>query len=109
MYPVLSTMKDDNRRFASAYLMICRSIALVSFPLMTGVFILAEPFVFILWRSGGLYCADQNLAPIGLIQSIETTVGDIYQAKGRTDWMFRWGIGASTWCWRHSYLDYPGA
>jgi PST family polysaccharide transporter len=33
------------------------------------------------------------LAPAGMIQSIGTTVGAIYQARGRTDWLFRWGIG----------------
>src|SRR6185437_12723734 len=31
------------------------------------------------------------LAPVGLAQSIQTTVGQIYVAKGRTDWMFRFG------------------
>jgi PST family polysaccharide transporter len=30
------------------------------------------------------------LAPSGLAQSIEATVGSIYGAKGRTDWMLRW-------------------
>ena len=32
------------------------------------------------------------LAPVGLVQSILTTVGYIYMAKGRTDWMFRLGL-----------------
>jgi len=35
------------------------------------------------------------LAPVGMMQSIGTTVGSIYNAKGRTDWLFRWGIGSS--------------
>jgi len=29
---------------------------------------------------------------LGLIQSIGTTVGWIYQSQGRTDIMFRWGL-----------------
>lgn len=36
------------------------------------------------------------LAPVGLIQSIATTVGSIYQAMGKTDWMFRWGMASGT-------------
>jgi PST family polysaccharide transporter len=29
-----------------------------------------------------------------MIQAIGATVGPIYQAKGRTDWIFLWGIGS---------------
>jgi PST family polysaccharide transporter len=32
------------------------------------------------------------LAPIGLVQSIDATTGSLYQAKGRTDWLLRWGV-----------------
>jgi PST family polysaccharide transporter len=36
------------------------------------------------------------LCPVGLIQSIVTTIGQIYTAKGETGLMFLWGIGATT-------------
>ena len=98
MYPVLSTMQDDNRRFASAYLKVIGAIALITFPLMTGLFALAEPFVLTFfgekWRPVILLI--MIFAPVGMIQSIGATVGGIYQVKGRTDWMFRWGIGSGT-------------
>jgi O-antigen/teichoic acid export membrane protein len=35
------------------------------------------------------------LAPVGLMQSVITTVGNIYNAKGRADWLFRWGLFAT--------------
>jgi hypothetical protein len=38
----------------------------------------------------------QILAPVGLVQSVGSTVGHIYVAKGRTDLLFKWGLGAST-------------
>jgi PST family polysaccharide transporter len=38
------------------------------------------------------------LAPVGLVQSIVTTVGQIYTAKGRTDLMFKVGGTASILC-----------
>jgi PST family polysaccharide transporter len=62
---------------------------------MMMVMVLAKPFVLVLfgpqWMPAIVIVA--VLAPIGLIQSAGTTVGVIYQAKGRTDWMFRWGVG----------------
>ena len=96
LYPVLSTFQEKNERFASAYLKVVASIALVTFPLMMGVLVLAKPFVLTFfgekWQPVILLI--MILAPVGLIQSVGTTVGVIYQAKGRTDWMFRWGLGA---------------
>ena len=34
----------------------------------------------------------QILAPVGLLQSVQGSIGIIYQAKGRTEWMFRWSL-----------------
>jgi O-antigen/teichoic acid export membrane protein len=96
MYPVLSTLQNDNKRFISAYLKVIGAIAFIAFPIMTGVFTLADPFVLTFfgdkWRT--VIPLIMIFAPVGLLQSIGTTVGSIYQAKGRTDWMFRWGIGS---------------
>jgi PST family polysaccharide transporter len=96
MYPVLSTLQNNDEEFKAIYLKIIRSIAFISFPLMTAAFALAEPLTLTVfgeqWQSAGLLI--MILAPVGLVQSIGTTVGMIYQAKGRTDWMLRWGIGS---------------
>jgi PST family polysaccharide transporter len=35
------------------------------------------------------------LAPVGMVQSIGTTVGSIYLVKARTDTMLKWSIAAS--------------
>lgn len=96
LYPVLSTFQDDNQRFSSAYLKVTASIALVSFPLMLGVMALARPFILTLFgqRWEPVILLVTILAPVGLVQSIGSTVGAIYQSKGRTDWMFRWGLVA---------------
>ena len=94
MYPVLSNLQEDNQRFSSAYLKMTTFIALISFPLMVGVFSLARPFVLTILGKDCLPVVPLIiiLAPVGLIQSISTTVGLIYQAKGKTDWMFYWKI-----------------
>jgi PST family polysaccharide transporter len=94
MYPVLSSMQDDNQRFAAAYLRVIAVISLITFPLMMGVVAVAKPLVLTFfgekWQPVILLMV--IFAPVGLIQSIGTTVGAIYQAKGRADWMLRWGV-----------------
>ncbi|BCU11903.1 MOP flippase family protein [Microcystis aeruginosa] len=96
MFPALSKLQDDNARFSFAYLKVSSTIALISFPLMVSLWALAKPFVLTFfgqqWQPVILLL--MILAPVGMSQSIMTTVGIIYQVKGRTDWLFRWGIGA---------------
>lgn len=96
MYPVLSSLQTDDHRFARFYLKIVGGISVITFPLMMGAFIIAKPLVlFILgerWQP--VITLIMILAPVGLIQSVGTSVGVIYQAKNRTDWMFRWGVAS---------------
>ena len=64
--------------------------------MMIGLWVVAEPFVLTVfglpWSPVILLL--MILAPVGLAQSIGMTVGTIYQSKGRTDWMLRWGVVA---------------
>lgn len=98
MFPFYSRIQDDSSRFRRHYLNVAASVALVTFPIMMGLIALAEPFVLAIlgpgWRP--VIVLLQILAPIGLLQSIGSTVGGIYQAKGRTDWMLWWGVAAGT-------------
>jgi O-antigen/teichoic acid export membrane protein len=95
--PVYSVMQDNNIRFTSTYLKMASSIALITFPVMAGEFVLARPLILTFlgdkWQPVILLV--MILAPVGLVQSVGSTVGSIYQAKGRTDLMFRWGVGSS--------------
>jgi lipopolysaccharide exporter len=93
MFPAYSRIQDDDTIFRSVYLKVACTIALITFPMMTGLWALAEPFVLAIFGSrwSPVIILIMILAPVGLLQSIGTTVGSIYQAKGRTDWMFRWG------------------
>ena len=63
---------------------------------MISVFALSDLFTVTFfinkWDTALLTLLLMILAPVGLIQSIATTTGSIYQAKGKTDWMFRWGV-----------------
>lgn len=98
MLPVFSRMQEDDAAFGRIYLRMTQSIALISFPLMTGLFVLRNEFVEVTlgikWQPAVELLA--WFAPIGLLQSIGTTVGMLYLAKGRTDVMFKWGVGAGS-------------
>jgi O-antigen/teichoic acid export membrane protein len=93
LFPVFSRLQQDDARLRSAYLQVVAAIALITFPVMMGTWVLAETFIIGVfgepWRATILPLV--ILSPVGLIQSIGTTVGTIYLCKGRTDWMFRWG------------------
>jgi PST family polysaccharide transporter len=92
--PAFAQIQHDDERFRSAYLRSSSIVSLVTFPLMAGLGVVADPFIRAVlgmkWL--GAIPIFQVLAPVGLLQSVQTLVGSIYMAKGRTDWMFRWGV-----------------
>ena len=96
-YPALSKIHDDGERFCAAYLRMCRLIGLVTFPLMLGLAVTAQPFVRVLLGTRWVPVAGLLIifAPLGAVQSIYTTVGLIYNTKGRPDLQFKWSIVAS--------------
>lgn len=97
MFPALSQIQYDNSKFKLFYLKSTKYIAFVSFPMMLGLFAVADEFVLVVFGAKWVpvIFLIKILSIVGLMQSIGTTVGSIYLAKGRTDWMFRWGIFSS--------------
>ncbi|MDH3226841.1 MAG: oligosaccharide flippase family protein, partial [Thermoleophilia bacterium] len=98
MFASLSTVQDDDKKINAIYLRTLHVISLFTFPLCLGLCVLAEPFVLALYGDQWVESVPilRVLSLLGLSQSIGTTTGIIYQAKGRTDWMFRWGVCAGT-------------
>jgi len=97
LYPAFSQMKDDLPRFQAAYVRVCAAIALLTFPMMLGLAAVAPLVVRVWlgpkWDHTGLLL--MILAPVGMLQSVGSTVGNIYTATGRTDWLLRWSIAAT--------------
>lgn len=100
MFPALSSIQDDRPRVKRAYLKATAIISLITFPMMVGLFAVADNFVIALlgteWAEAipiiQLYCW------VGLIQSIVTTSGLIYTSQGRVRlyfWMGVVGAGAN--------------
>lgn len=94
LYPVMSRQQDSVHEMASLYLRAVGLIAFVTAPLMVGLFVLREPFVRIAfgpqWESVAEILA--WLAPCGFIQSVVSTTGSVFMARGKTDILFRIGV-----------------
>lgn len=94
LFPAFSRMQDDDARLKDAYLRVCGAIAFITFPMMLGMVAVAEFFVKVVLGEDWMPAVPliMVLAPIGMVQTITSTYGQLYLAKGRADWMFRWGI-----------------
>ncbi len=94
LFPAFSRIQDDDIQIRQQYLRACGGIAMVSFPLVAVMCILARPLILVVFSAkwSGTIPLIMILAPIGVFQSIATTVGVIYMVKGRTDWLLWWQI-----------------
>ncbi|KAA5546289.1 MOP flippase family protein [Roseiconus nitratireducens] len=94
LFPKLSKLQDNNVRLAEVCLRTSGAIALVTFPMMIGLTVLADPFVRVAIGEKWLLAIPliQILAPVGMLESASAPINQIYVAKGRTDLLFRMGI-----------------
>lgn len=94
LFPAFARIQDDNERFRRAYVRACMLTAIITFPVMAGLGVVADPLIRAVLGKQWIPTIPifQILSVVGLLQSVQTTVGIIYQAKGRTDWMFRWSL-----------------
>ncbi len=97
MFPALSRIQDDRERVKRAYLRALGIVSLVTFPLLIGLIVVAKPFLLTLYgpRWSPAVPILQILCVAALVISLSTTVGWIFQSQGRTDWMFRLGVGGT--------------
>ena len=97
LFPAFAQIQDNNKKFQKVYLRVIFFIALVTFPLMIGLIATADVLVPVLfgdkWKN--LHTLLIILSPIGMIQSIVTTTGSIYMAKGNTKTLMRIGVISS--------------
>lgn len=93
LFPAFSHMQDDLEKLKKSYLKALFAIALITFPIMTGLIAISDVFVDVLFGSkwSGISLILIILAPVGMIQSIVSTVGSLYMALGNTNTMFKIG------------------
>jgi PST family polysaccharide transporter len=97
LLPVFSKMQDDHPRLSVAYVRATAAVTLLAAPMMVGLFVLRKCFVEVALGPKWLPVSELLawLVPVGLLQSIGTTIGTLYISIGRTDTMLRWGVLAS--------------
>jgi PST family polysaccharide transporter len=103
MFPAFSKIQDNLAKVRSTYLKTVKAIALISFPIMLGLFIIAPEFVKVVFglRWIETITTIRILCLCGLFHSIGTTVGIIYLSMGRADMQFKlqfWGTALVLVC-----------
>jgi PST family polysaccharide transporter len=94
LFPTFSGIQDEKGRVRAAYLKIVRAISLVTFPMMTGLIIVAREFVLTFYGAKWepVVLPLQLLCTVGALQSISTTSGTILLSQGRSDLMLKLGL-----------------
>lgn len=94
MYAAMAQIQDQLERVRRAYLKGAGIIALVTVPMMLGLFVVAEPFVGAVYgpKWTAMVPIVKYLCFVGLLRSIAITGKWIYQSQARVDIMFRWEI-----------------
>jgi PST family polysaccharide transporter len=79
---------------AGLYLRTVRVVVTVTAPMMLGLFVVRAPLVRLMFGSEWWKVAEVLawLAPTGFIQSIVSTTGTVFMARGRTDTLLRLGV-----------------
>jgi O-antigen/teichoic acid export membrane protein len=91
LFPAFSIIQDDKEKIAFHYLKVVKLIALVTFPLMVGLFSVADEFVLLVlgtkWREA--IPIIRMLSILGAAQSVLSLNGVIYNATGNAAKAFR--------------------
>jgi O-antigen/teichoic acid export membrane protein len=97
MLPILSRGVGDIKYISSTYLNVISFIAFVSAPLMTGLYMLREPFIYYAFGTQWKDVPELLvwLAPVGFIQSVVSTAGSLLTALARTPMLFKLGVVGS--------------
>ena len=98
MFPAMSAIKNDKVRTRQVFLRMTTVLTFITFPMMTGLIVVAKPFVLSLFGSPWAEVVPliQILSIVGMIQTLTNPSGIIYTAQGRTNLLFWWGIASST-------------
>ncbi len=97
MFPLYSRIQEDDARLAAAFLRVLGVIAFLLLPALAGLGAIATPLVEALFGPSWAPTAPLMtlLAGVAGAQTVVGVAGLLYQCKGRTDWMGRWGIVSS--------------
>jgi O-antigen/teichoic acid export membrane protein len=94
--PAMARAADDKPRVLRGYIDAMKMISFVTWPTMTGLMLVAEPFVRTVYGDKWIPVVPvlRLLAMVGILQSLSNPAGWIYISQGRTDRLARWGLVA---------------
>jgi PST family polysaccharide transporter len=94
LFPALARLQDDPQAMGRAFARTSAAAAVLLFPAMTGVAIVARPasesFLSPEWQ--GLAPLVWILAPAGAVQAVAALSYHLTTAIGRSDWTLRWQL-----------------
>ena len=94
IFPAFSKIHNDLHRIRNSYVKLVKSISLITFPLMCGLFVITPELTAIFlgskWQPSVIVI--RILCLCGAVQSINTTAGNIILSQGRSDIQLKLGI-----------------
>jgi O-antigen/teichoic acid export membrane protein len=93
-FPAFSRRQNDHAALRSGIIRSSQVVALITFPAMIGLAVLASSAVPVVFGPQwyGLIPVIWLLAPTAAVQSMTVSSTQVLLAKGRSDWAFRWGV-----------------
>ena len=90
-YPVFSSIQDDKPRLKNGLRKAMTSMAMVNFPLMIGLIVVAEPLVQVLLTDKWLPCVPylRLLCVVGMLYPLQVINLNVLIAQGRSDLLLR--------------------
>lgn len=90
-YPVLSIIKEDEKKLRNAYMKIIRTSVFITFPLLIGLAAVADPLIRLIFGQRWIQSINyfQILCFAGMIFPLHAINLDILQVKGRSDLFLR--------------------
>ncbi len=101
LFPALSRIQEDKESVRIIYLRAIKTISLLTFPMMAGLFLVAHEAIFFIygpkWKP--VVHILQVFCFVGALQSVVTTVGTVFMSQGRSDLMFKMSLIVSPFIW----------
>ena len=95
-FPAFSIIQNDNDRLRKGYCKVINYISMLSFPMLTGMLVVAPEFVRLVygakWEPSIVIL--QIFCMVGVFKSLGNPIGSILLAKGRADIGFYWNVFA---------------
>ena len=94
MFPTFARLQEDRAQLGRAFLRTNGAIALIAFPLMGGLAVVADPFVRVVLgdKWAPIIPLVQILAPMAMLQALGATPGQLFLACGKAAFRFWWSV-----------------